>query len=175
MTCYNTPQGFASVPNNMYNNPTYNNNPTQMFNQNQESYMLPSNTNDAIYMQQDQWVNEVPVNPMPSSPLPVPQTGGGTSFFAGEPANMPPETLTQHIYIPGFLSGYIGQLIRVEFLVGIQTTNRVGYLREVGASYILLESVENGNLMMCDLCAIKFVTIPGQTPEPQVASLYEEA
>lgn len=75
------------------------------------------------------------------------------------PSNMP-ESLTNSIYTPAFLRNYIGKLMKVEFLIG--TTNlqdRIGILLEVGASYIVLRSVQDNNLLYCDIFSIKFVTI----------------
>lgn len=55
-----------------------------------------------------------------------------------------PEILTNSIYTPAFLRTQIGKLMRVEFLVGTNNlTDRVGVLEEVGASYILLRSIES--------------------------------
>ena len=71
-----------------------------------------------------------------------------------------PEILTNPIYTPAFLRQNIGKLMRVEFLVGTNNlTDRVGILEDVGASYILLRSVENDNIVYCDIYSIKFITI----------------
>lgn len=71
-----------------------------------------------------------------------------------------PEILTNNIYTPAFLREQIGKLMRVEFLIGTNNlTDRVGILEDVGASYILLRSIESRNLVYCDIYAIKFVTI----------------
>ena len=71
-----------------------------------------------------------------------------------------PEILTNPIYTPAFLREQIGKLMRVEFLVGTNNlTDRVGILEDVGASYILLRSVENDNIVYCDIYSIKFITI----------------
>ena len=71
-----------------------------------------------------------------------------------------PEILTNNIYTPAFLREQIGKLMRVEFLIGTNNlTDRIGVLEDVGASYILLRSVESDNLIYCDIYAIKFVTI----------------
>ena len=71
-----------------------------------------------------------------------------------------PEILTNTIYTPAFLREQIGKLMRVEFLIGTNNlTDRIGILEDVGASYILLRSVESDNLIYCDIYAIKFVTI----------------
>lgn len=71
-----------------------------------------------------------------------------------------PEILTNNIYTPAFLREQIGRLMRVEFLIGTNNlTDRIGILEDVGASYILLRSIESNNLIYCDIYAIKFVTI----------------
>ena len=71
-----------------------------------------------------------------------------------------PEILTNSIYTPAFLREQIGKLMRVEFLIGTDNlTDRIGVLEDVGASYILLRSVESDNLVYCDIYSIKFITI----------------
>ena len=71
-----------------------------------------------------------------------------------------PEILTNNIYTPAFLREQIGRLMRVEFLIGTNNiTDRIGILEDVGASYILLRSVESDNIIYCDIYAIKFITI----------------
>ena len=71
-----------------------------------------------------------------------------------------PEVLTNPIYTPRFLRTQIGKLMRVEFLIGTNNmTDRVGFLEEVGASYILLRSFEGDTMIYADLYAIKFITI----------------
>ena len=67
------------------------------------------------------------------------------------PNSNSPEVLTNNIYTPAFLREHLGKLMRVEFLIGI--------LQDVGVSYILLRSIESGNLLYCDLYSIKFVAI----------------
>ena len=71
-----------------------------------------------------------------------------------------PEILTNSIYTPAFLRECIGRLMRVEFLIGTNNlVDRIGILADVGASYILLRSLENDSLIYCDIYSIKFVTI----------------
>ena len=71
-----------------------------------------------------------------------------------------PEVLTNPIYTPGFLKTQIGKLMRVEFLIGTNNmVDRIGFLSEVGASYILLRSLENDSIVYCDIYSIKFITI----------------
>ena len=71
-----------------------------------------------------------------------------------------PDILTNNMYTPAFLRQQIGKLLRVEFLIGTNNlVDRIGILEDVGVSYILLRSLENNNLVYCDLYSIKFVTI----------------
>lgn len=71
-----------------------------------------------------------------------------------------PEILTNPIYTPAFLKEQIGKLMRVEFLIGTNNlVDRIGFLEDVGASYILLRSVENDSLVYCDIYSINFITI----------------
>ena len=71
-----------------------------------------------------------------------------------------PEILTNTIYTPAFLREQIGKLMRVEFLIGTNNmVDRIGILQDVGASYILLRSLENDSLVYCDIYSIKFITI----------------
>ena len=73
-----------------------------------------------------------------------------------------PEILTNSIYTPAFLRTQIGKLMRVEFLIGTNNlVDRVGYLQDVGASYILLKAVESDTVTFCDIYSIKFITISG--------------
>lgn len=74
--------------------------------------------------------------------------------------NNTPEVLTNPIYTPGFLRSQIGKLMRVEFLIGTNNmVDRIGFLEDVGASYILLRSFEGDSLIYADIYAIKFITI----------------
>ena len=71
-----------------------------------------------------------------------------------------PEILTNNIYTPAFLRENIGKLMRVEFLIGTNTlTDRIGILEDVGASYILLRSIQSGEITYADIYSIKFITI----------------
>lgn len=71
-----------------------------------------------------------------------------------------PEILTNPIYTPAFLREHIGRLMQVEFLIGTNNmVDRVGFLEDVGASYILLRSFEGDSLIYADIYSIKFITI----------------
>ena len=70
-----------------------------------------------------------------------------------------PESMTNSDFLPAYLMQYIGKWIRADFLVGNSIEQRVGILEDVGASYIILNAIEPETLVVCDLFAIKFVTI----------------
>jgi hypothetical protein len=70
------------------------------------------------------------------------------------------EILTNNIYTPAFLREQIGKLVRVEFLIGTNNlVDKIGILQDVGASYILLKSLESNTTTYADIYSIKFVTI----------------
>ena len=74
--------------------------------------------------------------------------------------NNEPEILTNPIYTPAFLREQIGKLMRVEFLIGTNNmVDRIGFLEDVGAIYILLRSFEGDSIIYADIYAIKFITI----------------
>jgi hypothetical protein len=105
----------------------------------------------------------------------MPDMGGTTAMMptqgmalrppaAASPAGMEtPTTVESPYYTAGFLRNFIGQNMRVEFLIGTSgaLVDRVGVLVEVGASYIVLRPYLTDDLLMCDLYSIKFVTIYG--------------
>ena len=71
-----------------------------------------------------------------------------------------PEMLTNNIYTPAFLRENIGKLMRTEFLIATNNlVDRIGILVDVGASYILLRSLESDTITYCDIYSIKFITI----------------
>lgn len=75
-----------------------------------------------------------------------------------------PESLLNTVYTPAFLRKHIGKLVKVEFLIGTdRLEDRTGILLEVGASYIVLRSVQDNNILYCDIYSIKFVTISSQS------------
>jgi hypothetical protein len=83
--------------------------------------------------------------------------------------NESPEILTNNIYTPAFLREHLGKLVRVEFLIGTNNlTDRTGILEDVGVSYILLRSIESGNLLYCDIYSIKFVSIAEYPYRPNI-------
>lgn len=106
-------------------------------------------------------VAPIQATPMQTVPIQAPvvqQSTVGTAMAAQDTSWMP-ETLTEIVYTPAYLRSNIGSLVRVEFLMANSMTDRVGILSDVGASYIVLKSLEGESKIMCDLYSIKFVTI----------------
>ena len=88
------------------------------------------------------------------------QQGNKTETRLNQINESSPEILTNPIYTPAFLRGQIGKLMRIEFLIGTNNmTDRIGFLEDVGASYILLRSFEGDSQIYADIYAIKFITI----------------
>jgi hypothetical protein len=94
---------------------------------------------------------------VPGTLAPVPVPVATPDSLAGRT----PTTVESPYYTAGFLKNFIGQSMRVEFLIGTSgaLVDRTGVLVEVGASYIVLRPVLADDLVMCDLYSIKFVTI----------------
>lgn len=94
-----------------------------------------------------------------SNGVTMPNLGSNTTT----PSNMP-ETYTNSLYSPGFFRNFIGKLVKAEFLLGSAgMQDRIGVLVDVGASYIVLRSVQDNNLLYCDIFSIKFLTISQQS------------
>ena len=97
------------------------------------------------------------------SPAMTPPPGGwNLPSTTAQPLTMQtPTTVESPYYTAGFLRNFIGKTMRVEFLVGTSgaLVDRTGELVEVGASYIVLKPSFTDDLVMCDLYAIRFVTI----------------
>ncbi len=74
-------------------------------------------------------------------------------------SNNIPETLKNDSYLPAYLSNNIGRWVRANFLIGNNIEEEVGILMEVGASYIVLKSLEPDTIIVCDMFSIKFITI----------------
>ncbi|KPU46228.1 hypothetical protein OXPF_01470 [Oxobacter pfennigii] len=62
-------------------------------------------------------------------------------------------------FTQGFLRTQIGKKVKVEFLIGTNTTtDRIGTLVGVGISYILIRLAETDDILLADMYSIKFVT-----------------
>lgn len=85
-----------------------------------------------------------------------------SSISSGSPSgiiSIQPESLTNSDFLPAYLKQFIGKWIRADFLIGNSIEQRVGILEDVGASYIILNAIEPATLIVCDLFAVKFVTV----------------
>lgn len=61
-------------------------------------------------------------------------------------------------YMNGFLRTQIGRYMRVEQMIGSDSTeDRYGFLVGVGNNYVLLQDISNGNVAIVDLYTIKYV------------------
>lgn len=76
-----------------------------------------------------------------------------------EPSDLIPDLITNPLYIAGYLNTQIGKLVRVEFLIGTTTTDRIGILLKIGVSYIIIKPIDVNGTLLCDMYSIKFVTI----------------
>lgn len=69
-----------------------------------------------------------------------------------------PETLSNPLYIPAYLKRNIGKWVRIELLIGNSLVVRIGILKEVGASYVIIMNYPQVETM-CDMYSIKFVSV----------------
>lgn len=81
--------------------------------------------------------------------------------ITSERAATTPTTLESTYYIAGLLRSFIGEKMRVQFLVGTNgpLLDITGTLVEVGANYIVLQPIDSDDLIICDLYSIKFVNV----------------
>ncbi len=79
-----------------------------------------------------------------------------------------PETVTNTMFWPAYLRKFIGNWVRVDFFIGNSLEERIGQLLEVGASYIVLNVLEPETVMICDIFAIKFVTVVLDSDYPKL-------
>ena len=92
------------------------------------------------------------------TPAPI----AGMTTPAASPTSCMPTTLDCPYYTAGILRRFIGELVRVEFLIGSTAPmiDRTGTLLEVGASYIIIRPSDMpNNVEICDLYSIKFVNV----------------
>lgn len=127
---------------------------TQMSNMQMPNMQMPS--------------SQMPTTQMPAATLPRSRPSklavGNTQTaypIMPQASNMTPTTVESPYYTAGLLRNFIGQNVRVEFLIGTSgaLTDRLGMLMDVGASYIILQPIESDDLLICDLYSIKFVTV----------------
>jgi hypothetical protein len=72
-----------------------------------------------------------------------------------------PTTMESPFYLAGLLKNYIGEYMRVQYLIGTNAPliDRTGTLREVGANYIIMQPENSDDLVISDLYSIKFIDI----------------
>ncbi|MFZ7134616.1 MAG: hypothetical protein ACOWWR_19895 [Eubacteriales bacterium] len=93
---------------------------------------------------------------MPGRPM-MPPTSG---MQPGTPIQVTPPILGNTNYIQAYLKQFIGEFVRIDFLIGTGTfIDRDGILTNVGVDYIELREVQTGNTIVADLYSIKFVTV----------------
>ena len=105
-----------------------------------------------IYQNMTDYVNslenngqQTPIFAVPSSPLMPPEYEQTIDYESIQ-------------YMNGFLHTQIGRFMRVEQMIGSDSTeDRYGFLVGVGNNYVLLQDVSNGNVAIIDLYTIKYV------------------
>jgi hypothetical protein len=111
--------------------------------------MMPNyNMGGQIPMQANQPAQQQPVQQQPTA---------FPSNFEQAPGS-PTELGTA--YTQGYLKTQIGKRMRITFLLGTNLLqDRQGTLEEVGVSYIIIKDIDTTTSTLCDIYAIKFVTI----------------
>lgn len=113
----------------------------------------------------------IPVSSMqyPQNPIMMPlQTEYNNANGLYVPAPMPPhvteresemDKINNPMCMRTLMERYIGRIIRAQFLIGDALHDHVGRLMSVGPSYIVIESLKERVITICDLFSIKFVTV----------------
>lgn len=70
-----------------------------------------------------------------------------------------PETLTNPVFVQGYVKNHIGKLIKVESLIGNCLEYKVGILLSVGADYIVIKLHKGCSSMIIPTASIKYITI----------------
>ena len=77
---------------------------------------------------------------------------------SGIPFNMSYDTYQGSIQ--QVLRDNVGQYVEIEFLIGSENiTTRYGVLKSVGSNYIIIQNITSKRNTICDIFAIKFVTV----------------
>jgi len=124
-----------------------------MMNQNNNTN---SNQNDENWVFQPSQNNSMNMSGI-SSNLPDRVPPMDQSFVTGQ-SNVP-ETLTNNAFLPAYLIGNIGNWARISLLIGDDLTEVIGEIWMVGASYVIVKTLEPNTTIMVDLFSIKMVTI----------------
>ncbi|MCR2033200.1 hypothetical protein [Anaerofustis stercorihominis] len=84
---------------------------------------------------------------------------GSATIMDSDGSNVPPEFVSGTT--PAILNRIIGEFCICEFLIGSDTlVSKQGIMYSVGLSYFTLYNVENNEYIICDIYAVKFVTLP---------------
>ena len=83
----------------------------------------------------------------------------GNTKISKETNIYPPQQLKQGVYMPTYLTGYIGRLIKVESIIGNKLDAKMGILTAVGTGFIVLRDYRTKNTVVCDIYTIKYVTV----------------
>lgn len=145
MNCAYQPS-TANAPN-QYQAPMY----TQYQGSNAQNW-LPSNMNQNFVTGGNNMATDNTVN-SPSNSNQLDQ-----SFVTNEQSTVP-ETLTNNAFLPAYLAANIGNWARISLLIGDNITEVVGEIWMVGASYVIVKTLEPYTTIMVDLFSIKMVTI----------------
>jgi len=141
-----------------------------------QSYQMPSSqmTNNQMsgaQMQNGTQISQMPNSNQSTSMTTIPKRRSklaasnsnnmASSYALAPQAGNAPTTVESPYYTAGLLTNFIGQNMRVEFLIGTSgaLVDRIGTLVEVGASYIILQPIDSDDLLICDLYSIKFVNV----------------
>lgn len=63
------------------------------------------------------------------------------------------------IYMPAYLSGMKGKLIRVESLIGDRLEARTGILLKVGADFLVIKLFKGSSTMIIKWSTVKYITV----------------
>jgi hypothetical protein len=106
-----------------------------------------------------------PINAQAPPRQTMPMAPPNTAPAPPSPMEAPP-TVTNPYYLAGYLRQFIGRFVRIEFALGTtgSLNDRIGFLQDVGASYVVLRQFPSNDMIIGDLYSIKFVTVYAATP-----------
>lgn len=93
-------------------------------------------------------------------PAPMPNPHSGDFLLGSEyPRANEMDMASAPTCMRTMMERYIGKIVRAQFLIGDALHDHVGRLMSVGSSYIVIESLKERVITICDLFSIKFVTV----------------
>ncbi len=72
-----------------------------------------------------------------------------------------PTQLKYGLYMPSFLSGFIGKTVKIESIIGNKLDVKAGVLTTVGTGFVVIREYRTNNTVICDINTIKYVTVIG--------------